>query len=195
MEIAVVGTGFIGGILGDALARAGHQVRFGSRHPDDDDVASDTSATVTSVAEALDGAEVVILALPGPSVPELVGEVGGALSGKLVVDATNKMGDPVANSRAALPPDIRYARAFNTLGGENLADPMFGDVRADMFFSAPDSDRAIVEELIEAVGLRPVFVGPDQEAIVDCLFRLWMALAMNQGRGRRLALHLLEGNA
>jgi 8-hydroxy-5-deazaflavin:NADPH oxidoreductase len=194
VDIAVVGTGFIGGIVGKALARAGNDVRFGSRRPDEVTVAADTSATVTSVAQALDGAEVVILALPGSSVPELVAEVGGALAGKLVVDATNKMGDPVANSRAALPSDVRYARAFNTLGGENLADPVFGDVRADMFFSAPHSDRPVVEELVEAVGLRPVFVGPDQEAIVDCLFRLWVALAMGQGRGRRLALHLLEGD-
>jgi hypothetical protein len=42
------------------------------------------------------------------------------------------------------------------------------------------------------VGLRPVYVGEDQEAIIDALFRLWIALAVNQGRGRRLALRLLE---
>ena len=38
----------------------------------------------------------------------------------------------MANSRAALPPDVRYARAFNTLGGENMADPVFPDGRADL---------------------------------------------------------------
>jgi hypothetical protein len=41
--------------------------------------------------------------------------------------------------------------------------------------------------------VRPVYVGADQEALVDCLFRLWVDLAMTQGRGRRLALRLLEG--
>ena len=53
MEIAVIGTGFIGGILGRALAGAGHQVTFGSRHPGDEAVADGTPATVTSVADAL----------------------------------------------------------------------------------------------------------------------------------------------
>jgi len=50
----------------------------------------------------------------------------------------------------------------------------------------------VLDEIIEGVGLRPVYVGEDQEAIIDALFRLWIALAVNQGRGRRLALRLLE---
>ncbi len=102
------------------------------------------------------------------------------------------MGQPVANSRAALPASVRYARAFNTLGGENMADPNFADGPADMFFSAPDADRATVETVISGVGLRPVFLGADQEPLVDALFRVWVALAMTQGRGRRLALRVLD---
>ena len=109
MEIAVIGTGFIGGILGRALAGAGHQVTFGSRHPDDEAVADGTPATVTSVADALAQAEVVVLALPGAAVAGLTAEHGDALAAKLVIDATNQMGQPVANSRAALPSSVRYA--------------------------------------------------------------------------------------
>ncbi len=73
-----------------------------------------------------------------------------------------------------------------------MADPMFRDGRADMFFSAPEADRATVEAVIEGVGLRPVYVGADEEALIDCLLHLWIALAVNQGRGRRLAFRLLE---
>jgi 8-hydroxy-5-deazaflavin:NADPH oxidoreductase len=193
VEIAVIGTGFIGGILGRALAQSGHTVTFGSRQPEQDDLASTAGATVVPVAEALGRAEVVLLALPAAAVGELAVEHGPALQGKLIVDATNKMGGQVANSRSALPPGVRYARAFNTLGGENLAEPEFPGGRADMFFSASEGDRATVEEMIEGVGLRPIYVGADQEELIDALFRLWVALAMGQGRGRRLALRLLEG--
>jgi predicted dinucleotide-binding enzyme len=193
MDIAVIGTGFIGGTLGRALAAAGHRVTFGSRHPDHDDVAGATGAAVGSVALALSSADVVIVAVPGSAVAELTRDHGTALAGTLVIDATNRMGEAVANSRAALPPTVRYARAFNTLGGENMADPLFADGPADMFFSAPEADRATVEAVIDGVGLRPVYVGADEEAVIDCLFRLWIALAMKQGRGRRLALRLLEG--
>lgn len=192
MDVAVIGTGFIGGTLGRALAGAGHRVTFGSRHPDDDPVVADSSATVSSIAAALADAEVVILALPGAAVGEFAATAGAQLEGRLVIDATNRMGEAVSNSRAALPAGVRYARAFNTLGGENMADPVFGDERADMFFSAPDADRSVVETVIAGVGLRPVYVGEDQEALVDALFQLWIALAIKQGRGRRLAFRLLE---
>ena len=192
MQIAVIGTGFIGGILGRALADAGHGVTFGSRHPDDPSVAGSTPATIASVGDALAASDVVILALPGAAVGELTATHGDALAGALVIDATNQMGAPVANSRAALPPTVRYARAFNTLGGENMAEPMFADGPADLFFSAPIADRAVVEAVIEGVGLRPIFVGEDQEDLIDALFQLWIALALKQGRGRRLALRLIE---
>lgn len=39
MRVAVIGTGPIGGTLGRAFARGGHQVVFGSRHPEGSSVA------------------------------------------------------------------------------------------------------------------------------------------------------------
>jgi len=191
VEITIIGTGFIGTTLGRALALAGHHVTFGSRHPDDDAVAV-PDATVSSIAEAISRSHVIILAVPGTAVADLTASFEPELAGKLVIDATNQMGERVSNGRGLLPPSVRYARAFNTLGGENLADPVFADGRADMFFSAPEGDRVTVESVIEGVGLRPVYVGEDQEAIIDALFQLWIALAIKQGRGRRLALRLLD---
>ena len=192
MEIAVIGTGFVGGILGRALAGARHRVTFGSRHAEREGAGAGTATPVMSVGGALARADVVILALPGAAVAELVQEHGDGLDRKLVIDATNRMGRSVANSRAALPSTVRYARAFNTVGGENLAEPVFADGPADMFFSAPQADRDTVETIIRGVGLRPVYLGEDQEPLVDALLQLWIALAITQGRGRRLALRLLD---
>jgi len=192
VQVAIVGTGFIATTLGRALSEAGHHVVYGSRHPESEETPGG-GGRVSSVADALSGAEAVILALPGPAVPDLVAQHGDALAGMLVIDATNQMGADAVNARASLPPTVRYARAFNTLGGENMADPVFDGERADMFFSAPEGDRATVETVIEGVGLRPIYVGEDQEAIIDALFQLWVTLAMKQGRGRRLALRLLQG--
>lgn len=192
MKIAVIGTGFIGGVLGRSLAASGHEVTFGSRHPDNDEVAGSSGCAVTTVGDALAAADVVILAVPGAAVSAMVAEHGGVLERRLVIDATNQIGQPVANARPALPPSVRYARAFNTLGGENMADPAFADGPADMFFSAPTADRDTIESVIEGVGLRPIYVGEDQEALIDALFQVWIALAITQGRGRRLALRLID---
>src|SRR3954469_23025949 len=94
VNIAVIGTGFIGGVLGRALAASGHQVAFGSRHPENRDVAGDTTCDVTTIGRALASADVVILALPGAAVTDLMHEHGDGLDGKLVIDATNQMGQP-----------------------------------------------------------------------------------------------------
>jgi hypothetical protein len=142
MEIAVVGTGFVGGILSNALARSGHTVRFGSRHPGDDRVAAGTTATVVGIGAALDGADAVILSVPGSAVAELCTEHSDRLAEMLVVDATNRMGTPAANCRADLPPGVRYTRAFNTLGGESMADPRFADGPADPSSAPPRTTAA-----------------------------------------------------
>ena len=116
MRITIIGTGFIGRTLGANLASSGHEVTFGSRHPAQDHGEQSGPRTV-SIAESLADADSVILALPGGAVRELAEECADELSGKLVIDATNQMGAPIANARASLPADVRYARAFNTLGG------------------------------------------------------------------------------
>ncbi len=109
MDIAVIGTGFIGTILGRSLAESGHHVVFGSRHPEQHETAAGSTASVASIADALASAEVVILAVPSTAVAELAANFRDELDGKLVIDATNKMGEPVSNSRAALPAGVRYA--------------------------------------------------------------------------------------
>jgi len=196
MRIAVIGTGNIGGTLGRALAGAGHDVTFGSRSPGSDEVSQGTAARVADVGTALDGAEVIALALPGPAVDGLLAEHAGALDGRLVLDCANRIGGPgPANSHDAITaaaPEVRYAWVFNSLGWENLADPQFGDERADMFFSAPETDQATVAQLIEAVGLRPVYLGDGQHEVADGVLRLWFALVMGRGHGRHLAFRTLE---
>jgi predicted dinucleotide-binding enzyme len=194
MTTAVIGTGFIGGTLGRAFAAAGIPTVFGSRNPDDVAVAGDTGATVRSTADAVATADVVVLAQPSSAVEDFLRAHSDDLAGKLVVDATNNVGASVANNAAAVAlhaPKARYARAFNTLGGENFADPDFGGITADLFFSAQPVDRDTLTRHIEAVGLRPMYLGDDQQDTVDGVLRLWFALAVGQGMGRNLAFTTL----
>ena len=181
LSIAVAGTGNIGGTLGRAFERAGHTVALVSRD---------------GLAEAFEGADVVVLAVPAGAVAGLVREHAGALAGKLVIDATNNIGGPgPAHSYDAITaavPTARYARAFNSLGFENLADPRFGDTVADLFFSSSEQDRPVVEALAGAIGGRPVYVGEGQQDVVDGVLRLWFALAIGQKRGRHLAFRVLD---
>ena len=185
MQIGVIGTGRIGTTLAQQWSRRGHDVVSGSRSPSRDQV---------DVASAL-AREVVVLAVPGGVVPELLRTRASILAGRLVIDATNSVGSPALHhaAAAAAVPGLRYVRAFNTLGVENVADPIIGGQQADLFYSGPEADRPVVETLIADIGLRPVWVGdgPAAADVVDGVTRLWFALALQRGLGRHLAFRML----
>jgi predicted dinucleotide-binding enzyme len=190
MKIAVIGKGHIGGTLGTRWRAAGHDVIFGTR---DGSGEGPGGAPLRSIGDALEGADVVLLAVPGQAVPDVVREQAQALAGKVVIDAVNRMGAAEYDSRALIAdaaPSARYVRAFNTLGWENFADPVPG---ANLFFAADPEAREPAEELISAVGLEPAFVGDaGATATVDALLPLWFALVGQNGGNRKLALRIVR---
>jgi 8-hydroxy-5-deazaflavin:NADPH oxidoreductase len=190
MRIAVIGTGNIGGTLGSRWQAAGHDVVYGSRTESD---SGPGGAPVVAVPDAINGADVVLLAVPGPAVTAVVQANGAALADKVVIDAANRIGESEFNSHATIAegaPGAHYARAFNTLGWENFAEPPAG---ACLFFAADDAARQAAEELIRAVGLEPVYVGAAKAAgTVDGLLPLWFALVQQSGGNRKLAFRIVR---
>jgi predicted dinucleotide-binding enzyme len=188
VKIAVIGTGRIGGTLGQRWRAAGHEVVYGSRAGSG---AGPGGAPIVPAGDAVTASDVVVLAVPGGAVAEVVAALGAVLAGKVVIDAVNRIGQPEVNSRAAVAaaaPGTAYVRAFNTLGWENFADPPPG---AALFFAADPSARPLAEELITAVGLQPVFAGDaDACGTVDALLPLWFALVQHNGGNRRIALRI-----
>ena len=184
-RIGVIGSGNIGEAVGQAWRRAGHDVVYASRSPE--------PPRTVAIAEAIAGADVVLLALPGAAVPQLLAEHGAALDGRVVIDATNDVGGERlhhADAYAESAGGARLVRAFNTLGFEMYAQPSIGGEVADLFWCGPED--AGVEQLIADVGLRPVRVGGiDAVEVVDGAARLWLTLVFRQGHARRLAFRLL----
>lgn len=184
-SIAVVGSGNIGGTIGAAWRRAGHDVAFASRSP--------KPPETVGIPDAIAGAQVVLLAVPGGAVPGLLAEHGAALDGRVVIDATNDIAaDRLhhAEAYAEHAPGARFARAFNTLGYELFAEPSIGGDVADLFWCGPED--AGIEGLIADVGLRPVRVGDiDAIDVVDGAARLWLTLVFRCGYPRRLAFRML----
>ena len=77
----------------------------------------------------------------------------------------------------AAAPDALVFRAFNSVGWENMADPVLGGVQADLLYCGADDPAAtaVVESLIADVGFRPVRVG-----------------GLDEPRGRRAAAPLVR---
>ncbi len=201
IRIAVLGAGNIGGTLGRKWAAAGHKVTFGVNDPAGPRAQAlraelGSKVTIGTVADALAAGNVVVMAFPGTSMDEAISTHAAQLDGKIIIDAANRMGGGPMNSLAtfqALTPHARVFRAFNSLGWENFANPVFNGVQADLFYCGPDGDaREMVEQLITDAGLRPMRLGDvDQVGLVDSVTQLWFALAIRQGKGRHLAFKVL----
>jgi predicted dinucleotide-binding enzyme len=201
LKVAVLGAGNIGGTLGRKWAKAGNDVTFGVNDPNGPKaqaVRADLgdAARIGTAAEAIAAGDVVLLAVPGPAMDDAIRANKAQLDGKIIIDAANRIGDPQPDSLATLraeTPNAKTYRAFNTLGWENFETPVIDGIQADLFFCGPDgAPRATVEQLIADIGLRPVWLGDnDQIATVDGLLRLWFALAIGQRKGRHLAFKLI----
>ncbi len=187
MRIAVVGAGNIGRTLGGKWTDAGHDVVYGVRRPGDPGTAA--------VADAVAGAEVVVLAVPGAAAKDVVASLGGELAGKVVVDATNDVqGSGKLHALDELADGAHPARAFNTLGWENFADPVIDGVTVDLLYAAEEGvAKDTAETLVRDVGLEPVWVGGvDAFDVADGVTRLWFTLALQRKLGRRLAFKVLR---
>ena len=92
MQIGIIGAGKIGGTMGRLWAKAGHKVRFATRHPDElKELAEEIgdNASIGTSEEAAWFGEVVFVAVPFGAWPALAKEIGHEIEGKIVADAGN----------------------------------------------------------------------------------------------------------
>jgi predicted dinucleotide-binding enzyme len=107
MNIGVLGTGIVGETIASALTEKGHNVRLGSRTPDNEKAAawvkkSNNHATQGDFDDAAAFGSVVFLCLNGAYALDALSRVSpDSLQGKIVIDVTN----PLDFSRG-MPPRI-----------------------------------------------------------------------------------------
>jgi predicted dinucleotide-binding enzyme len=169
VRIGVVGGGRVGSALAATWRERGH------------DVAVSTRRTIADTAE---GADVVVLALPGTAVLDAL-EQTGSLDGKVLLDATNNLsGGPSGAEIAARAPGARYVKAFNTVFATFMHDTP-PDPPATLVYCGDDADaKATVARLIEDAGFEPVDAGDaDAVPLLEALARLVIGIAYRQGRG------------
>ncbi len=197
MRIAVIGAGNVGGGLGSALAAAGHSVVFGVRDPASPKTTAALSAisgaTATTPAEAVDGADVVAFTLRWDAVPPIVAAMP-SLDGRIVIDAMNRFdGDPgrsTTQDLADLLPGAKLAKAFNTIGFENLTTAHDRDQPAAMFVAGDDPDaKRVAMDLAAQIGFLPEDAGGLANAnALEQMVRVWLALSKTHGRGVGFAI-------
>ena len=173
MQIAIIGSGDVGTALAGSFVRAGHSVTLSAAPPEEAAAAAEaTGATAArSNREAIEGAAVVVLAVPYAAVGDIVAELGTALHGKTVIDVTNRLnvdnpaaaidGTSNAEQIQGLVPSAPVVKAFNTALAARQADPVVDGVQLDGFVAGDDADaKAAVLDLVRSIGFRPIDTGP-----------------------------------
>jgi NADPH-dependent F420 reductase len=197
MKVAIIGAGNVGTALATSLARAGHDVIITSRDAGDAASAAEKSGArvVGTNAEAAAQGDVVIPAVGFDDIKEVAADIARPAAGKPVVDVTNRISfgqtgpdiDTTSSNAevvAELLPGSPVVKAFNTLFATHQVDPLADGVQLDGFVAGDDpSAKAKVVELVRAIGLRPIDVGPLVRARqLEALAFLNMALnIVNEG--------------
>ncbi|WP_124980378.1 NADPH-dependent F420 reductase [Nonlabens xiamenensis] len=179
MKIGIIGSGNIGGNLGKHWAKAGHEILFSSRHPDQlKDLVRETegNAKAVSVAEAWEAnADAYLLATPFNAVDKIAELYAGEYKNKVIIDATNpyperdgQMAQEVRDSNrnsseyvATRFNTARTAKAFNTIHAQHIKDMAWRNVdKVAVPFAAQDeTSKNVAAQLIGDIGFEPVYAG------------------------------------
>jgi predicted dinucleotide-binding enzyme len=171
VKIAVVGKGNVGGGLADRWEKAGHDVqRFGRDGGDAGD------------------AEAVLIACPGPAVPEVFDTVSG-LDGKTVIDATNLIGAQPPEGFASNAEFIKSKTQGPTAKSFNINFAAVYDridaagARPGNLWCGDEEARSTVEQLNRDAGFDPIYAGGlENSDLQETMLRLVFAV-MQGGMG------------
>lgn len=207
MSIAIIGAGNVGMALGQALTRRGENVVFGVPEPQKYAAAVAAlgeRARLTGTAEAIAGADLIILAVPHAATAPIAQSLPD-WQGKILVDATNPLAPGLAgltlgtttSGAEVLAQQARGARvvkAFNSTGAENMADATYAGGLPMMPVCGDDAEaRQRVMALATLIGFEAVDMGPLMAArYLEPFAMTWIHLAFRQGMGRRFAFGLLR---
>jgi len=209
VNIAILGTGRVGGALGAGWANRGHNVVFGSRNPRSEHVlrqieASGGKIRAATPREAVKDADVVVLATPWQAAESAI-NAAGDLSGKILVDCINPLTEDfrhldighttsAAEQIAKWAPGAKVVKAFNSVSAGAMADPWFGDENATMLYCGDDEDaKAVVRRLAEELGFDAYDAGPLSIArYLEPFAMLYIKLAIKEGWGGNCAFKILR---
>lgn len=198
MSIAIIGAGNVGAALAKSLTAKGQAVRFGVPDPAkyaDLPKQFDGKASVGTVAQALEGAEVAILAVPYGAAAQVAASIPD-WGGRVLIDATNPLaglGGLVvgtttsgAEEIAKLANNARVVKAFNTAGAENMIDPQTQAGPVAMPAAGDDAAaRANAMALATLIGFDAMDAGPLKNArYLEPMAMVWIQMALVLGHGR-----------
>lgn len=176
-KIGIIGSGNIGGTLGTHLAKAGYEVMFSSRHPEQlEGLAQKANAEYGSVTDAAAFGEILMFAFPYGKLEEVAGLIRPQ-ENKMIIDINNyfpgRDGEQIGNIlkkngwresqyTAKFFPEATVVKAFNTIYYAVLRDKAFNKPGNRIAIPIAGDNKEAKEELqdiIENLGYDSVDIG------------------------------------
>jgi len=204
MNIAIIGTGNVGGALATKWAAAGHQIFLGVQDTANfkgKELLINANTSVHTVQDAVQQAEVILLATPAKFTIEVAQSLGDT-SGKVIIDAMNIVMNQgpqgFNNTTDAILANTQtkdVVKCFNTTGFNNMINPIYNNTALDMFV-AGDSEKGkqIATQLALDCGFANCYNvgGNDKFYLMEQYAWFWINLAMFQGQGREIGFKLIK---
>ncbi len=180
MRYGVLGTGAVGRALAGRLVEVGHEVRMGSRTPDNEAAAAwaaeaGANASNGTFADAAEFGQAVLNCTNGTAALDALAAAGDEnLSGKVLIDVTNPLTfetgrltltvcntDSLGEQIQRAHPEARVVKTLNTMANEVMIHPEQVPGRHSVFVSGDDAEaKQHVAGMLESFGWPP-------ESIVD----------------------------
>jgi predicted dinucleotide-binding enzyme len=206
MEVTIIGTGNMARALATRALAGGHGVTVVGK---DDQHAQEAASHVEgSIATAVKGdpidGDVVVLAVYYPDARAAVEQYADQLAGRVLVDITNPVNETLdglvvpadgsaTQELAALAPEARFVKAFNTTFARTLGSGEVSGQQLDVLIAGDDeAAKEAVATLARDGGLNPIDTGgQDRARELEALGLLHMTLQDRLGTGFASAVKFL----
>jgi len=194
MKVGVLGSGDVGKTLAAGFLKHGHEVTIGTRTADklQDWGKKNPRARIGNFEDAAKFGELVVISVKGSAAKEALRTAGIAnLKGKVVIDTSNPIADaPPTNGvlkfftdlnaslfeqlQAAFA-DVRFVKAFNSVGAACMVNPQFKGGTPTMFICGnDDSAKKTVTGILAQFGWETADMGKVEAArAIEPLCMLW----------------------
>jgi predicted dinucleotide-binding enzyme len=197
--MAILGSGHVGQELAKGLRRLGHDITVGSRQGNKlGDFLREADVREATFAEAVQGADMVIVAVQGAVAEALVTSLADALAGKVVVDTTNPIAgeardgivpyftaadESLLQRLQAAAPAGRFVKCWNSVAAPMMVHPKVAGGIPSMFICGDDaSAKQAVADLVTMCGWTVEDVGTSAAGhAVEALCQLWCAPGFLRG--------------
>lgn len=216
MKVGILGSGEVGRKLADGFIELGHQVKIGSRDPNQSNITDwigkhdKEKASSGTFAETASFGELVVLATLWEGTAEAIRLSNSEnLASKIVIDVTN----PLDFSKGTPPslalghtnsggetvqrtlPNSKVVKAFNIVGNPHMVHPDFPGGKPTMFICGNDeaSKKIVTDEILSRFGWETIDIGGiEGSRTLEPLALLWILHYFKSGNGNHAFKLLLK---